>query len=115
MSEEYSIDRPEDLDYTADVLKSIGQSQERLYTYLQLHDNQSPKHIAQDLDRTRNALQFYIDDWKEHDLVYTEGNDYLFTDNGELVAEALQDFNSLFEDGWKRWSRENDELEEPEV
>jgi len=80
---------PEDLQTPADILKSVCQTQERLYTFLQLYEGSSPKHIAQDLDITRSALQFYIDDWKEHDLIYVDGKDYIYTEKGEKLVEEL--------------------------
>ena len=87
---------PDDLSPSADVLKTVCQSQERLYTFIQLQKGKSPKHIAQDLDITRSALQFYIDDWKDQDLIYVDGKDYLYTDKGEeLVKELEQIVESL--------------------
>lgn len=117
MSEDYGIDQPEDLDYTAAVLQSVFQNRNRLYTFMELYDGKEPKHIAHDLDVTRNALQHYIDDWKENDLVYTEGKDYEFTDTAEVVVNAVEEFEGLFDDpssGWMKWDRENQEPTDPD-
>lgn len=88
---------PNELTHSAEALKSICQSQERLYTFLQLYKRHSPKQISKDLDLTRSALQFYLDDWKEHDLIYTDGNDYLFTDKGEKTQEYLHGLHQYLE------------------
>lgn len=80
----------EDLQTPANILKSVCQTQERLYTFLQLYEGKAPKHIAQDLDITRSALQFYIDDWKDQDLIYVDGKDYLYTEKGRGLVEELE-------------------------
>lgn len=78
-----------DLEELAAIHNSLS-NYNRLYTYLRLYDRYSPMQICNELDVTRNALQHYINDWKELNLIYSEGNDYIFTDKGEAVAQDLQ-------------------------
>lgn len=82
--------KPEDLERTGEILKSVA-GKNRLYTYIQLYQDSEPKHIAQDLDITRNAVQHYITDWKELSLIESENNGYEHTDLGEGIAENLGD------------------------
>lgn len=78
------------LEETAYILNSVS-SYNRLYTFLNIEDKE-PKHIADDLDLTRNALQHYIEDWKDIELIETKGNKYLYTEKGERVREFLEEF-----------------------
>lgn len=80
----------EQLEDLADVFNSLS-SYNRLYAYLHIGDKQ-PKHIGYDLDVTRNALQHYIDDWKELDLIDIEGKKYHYTERGKEIRTKLTVF-----------------------
>lgn len=69
--------------------KSLS-SYNRIYTFLELHTGTEPKHIAHELDVTRNALQHYIQDWKNLGLIHSEGNEYLFTDEGQDLIQLIK-------------------------
>lgn len=79
-----------DLDTAAELLKATASTTNRLYTYLQLYNGEKPKHIAQKLDVTRNALQHYIDDWKELGLLEVEGHRYYYTPKGKVIVQNLE-------------------------
>lgn len=79
---------PEDIEETSEVLKSIS-GRNRFYSYVKLYQGEEPKHIAYDLDITRNAVQHYIDDWKEHGLIEKNDQGYQRTERGSTLFQSL--------------------------
>ena len=74
----------------AEIFNSVS-SYNRLYTYLNL-GSQKPMEICDDLDLTRSAMQYYLDDWKELQLISIEGNEYYYTSKGVEILTQLQNF-----------------------
>lgn len=79
-----------DLDTTAEILSTLS-SYNRIYTFTHIEEKE-PREIAQELEVTRNALQPYITDWKELDLVQVENGEYYYTERGEAVRESILGF-----------------------
>lgn len=88
----------ESIDFTepGDALKAVA-GWKRLKAYILIAEGESPKQVSPQVDLTRQGLQKYIDTWKENDLIYTDGNDYVLTEKGEDLYGVLDSYVKKFE------------------
>lgn len=89
-----SIEHPDEV---AEILSALSSSN-RVLTYHWLHEGRSPQEIADELGVTRSAIQPYLTDFKEADLVRVEGKTYRFTEKGEQISELLGQLDRMHKD-----------------
>ena len=89
-----SIEHP---DKVAEILSALDTAN-RVWTFQLLHQGVAPKEIADELDVTRSALQPYLTDFKDADLVEVEGKQYVFTERGEKIYQLLEEVDKLHQD-----------------
>ncbi|MFC4359275.1 winged helix-turn-helix domain-containing protein [Halobium salinum] len=89
-----SIEHPEEV---AQILSALD-TPNRVHTFNKLHSDTAPKDIADELDVTRSAIQPYLTDFKEADLVEVSGKEYQFTEKGEKVYQLLEQLDRMFQD-----------------
>lgn len=83
----------EQLQHTADLFKALS-TEKRLQTYLQLCQGKAPQQIAEELDVSRQALQPYINDFKNTGLIKKTGKTYeptIFTIELEIHLKRIQE------------------------
>jgi len=88
------LNRPEKV---AEVFSALS-SELRVRTFDLLYQGWSPQEIADEVDRTRSALQPYLNDFKETGMVDMEGKTYVFTEKGEQVHRILENMDSMHKD-----------------
>ena len=88
------------LDYPEKVaqISSAFSSEKRVRCFDLLYDGVAPPSIAEELGISRSALQPYLNDFKEAELVDVEGKKYVFTEKGESVYRILSSMDVLHRD-----------------
>lgn len=84
----------ENWERTAATLKALG-SVNRLKTFYRLKNGTPPKEIADELGISRAAMQPYINDFKENQLLVTDGKEYVITERGEQIAELVEEVDHV--------------------
>lgn len=77
------------LELDAQIFKAVN-SENRLKTFYGLAQGRELSEILDDLDVTRSAVQYYIDDFKETDLIRSEGKTYTVTEKGEFFQAFIK-------------------------
>jgi len=73
----------------AEILNTFGTAK-RVTVFFKMCEGEKPLDIADELDMSRQGIQRYIKTWKEAELMYSDGNDYIITKKGEKTRNWLE-------------------------
>jgi len=88
------VEHPEKV---AELFSALS-TERRIRTFHQLFEDTPPKQIADELGVSRSALQPYLNDFKNADLVTVDGKEYVFTSKGEQVYNLIESVDALHSD-----------------
>jgi len=87
----------ENAEETAAIFNAF-KDEKRATAFLLLAEGVPGKEVAEEIGVTRPSLQYYIQDFKDLDLIRSEGNSYVLTEKGEKVQKVFEDVSEVLKE-----------------